>query len=73
MLLNDHQADNLDTFIDEDPTVEEITRLRHRAEHIESVCGPSLRTKKLRDEIAKLENELSRGQVQSSQSIDIFL
>jgi len=73
MLLNRGLVQNLNTGIDEDIIKESIVRLRERVKHIESFCGPSLRTKKLRDEILRLENKLSCSQEQTSLFIDIYL
>ena len=47
--------------------------MSERVKHIESICGPSLRTKKLRDEIVRLENKLSCDQEQTSPFVDIYL
>lgn len=73
MLLNNCRVNNLDNFNDIDQTGQEINRLREQAEHIESICGPSLRTKKLRDEILRLENDLLYLQKPVSPSLDIYL
>lgn len=73
MLPNRSVVQNLNTSIDEDLIKESVNGLRERVKHIESFSGPSLRTKKLRDEIMRLEKKLSCNQEQTSPIIDIHL
>jgi len=50
---------NLNTYIDEDRLFRSISQLRNEVYKIESVSGRSLRTIKLRNEIVRLEDQLS--------------
>ena len=71
MLLNRGLVQNPNTGVDEGLVKESINRLRERVKHIESFCGPSLRTRKLRDEIMRLEVKLSCSQKQRDPFVDI--
>jgi hypothetical protein len=57
---------NLNTYIDEDRLMRSISQLNNQVDKIESVSGPSLRTIKLRNEIARLEDQLSYSKNQSN-------
>jgi hypothetical protein len=57
---------NLNTYIDEDRLMRSISQLSNQVDKIESVSGPSLRTIKLRNEIARLEDQLSYSKNQSN-------
>jgi hypothetical protein len=57
---------NLNTCIDEDRLMHSISQLSNQVDKIESVSGPSLRTIKLRNEIARLEDQLSYSKNQSN-------
>jgi Mg2+ and Co2+ transporter CorA len=50
---------NLNTYIDEDRLMRLISQLSNEVDKIESVSGRSQRTNKMRNEIAKLEDQLS--------------
>lgn len=73
MSVNRGLLRNPETGADKDVVRESVDRLRERVEHIESFSGPSLRTRKLRNEIARLEARLSGSQEPAGQSIDIYL
>ncbi len=57
---------NLNTYIDEDRLMSSITQLRNEVYKIESVSGRSRRTIKLRNEITRLEDQLSYSKNQVS-------
>ena len=57
---------NLNTYIDEDRLMRSISQLNNEVDKIESVSGRSLRTNKMRNEIAKLEDQLSYSKNQSN-------
>ena len=57
---------NLNTYIDEDRLMHSISQLSNEVDKIESVSGPSLRTIKLRNEIARLEDQLSYSKHQAN-------
>ena len=57
---------NLNTYIDEDRLIRSISQLQSEIDKIESVSGPSRRTLKFRNEIAKLEDQLSYSRDQGS-------
>jgi len=57
---------NLNTYIDEDRLIRSISQLRKEVYKIESVSGRSLRTIKFRNEIAKLEDQLSYSKNQAN-------
>jgi hypothetical protein len=57
---------NLNTYIDEDRLMRSISQLSNQVDKIKSVSGPSLRTIKLRNEIARLEDQLSYSKNQSN-------
>ena len=67
-----HQVDNsrllrdLNTSVNENHIFSTINQLRKEVYKIESVSGRSLRTIKLRNEIAKLEEQLSYSKIQSN-------
>ena len=56
---------NLNTYIDEDRLMRSISQLRNEVFKIESVSGRSQRTNKKRNEIAKLEDQLSYSKNQA--------
>ena len=56
---------NLNTYIDEDRLMRSISQLRNEVFKIESVSGRSRRTNKMRNEIAKLEDQLSYSKNQA--------
>jgi hypothetical protein len=57
---------NFNTYIDEDRLTRSISQLSNEVDKIESVSGRSLRTNKMRNEIAKLEDELSYSKNQAN-------
>jgi hypothetical protein len=57
---------NLNTYIDEDRLTRSISQLSNEVDKIESVSGRSLRTNKMRNEIAKLEDQLSYSKNQAN-------
>ena len=57
---------NLNTYIDEDRLMHSISQLSNEVGQIESVSGRSLRTNKMRNEIAKLEDQLSYSKNQAN-------
>ena len=57
---------NLNTYIDEDRLMRSISQLSNEVDKIESVSGRSLRTNKMRNEIAKLEDQLSYSKNQAN-------
>jgi hypothetical protein len=57
---------NLDTYIDEDRLMRSISQLSKEVDKIESVSGRSLRTNKMQNEIAKLEDQLSYSKNQAN-------
>ena len=57
---------NLNTYIDEDRLMRSISQLSNEIDKIESVSGRSLRTNKMRNEIAKLEDQLSYSKNQAN-------
>jgi hypothetical protein len=57
---------NLNTYIDEDRLMRSIYQLRKEVDKIESVSGRSLRTNKMQNEIAKLEDQLSYSKNQAN-------
>ena len=57
---------NLNTYIDEDRLMRSISQLRNEVFKIESVSGRSCRTNKMRNEIVKLEDQLSYSKNQSN-------
>ncbi len=57
---------NLNTYIDEDRLMRSISQLHNEVYKIESVSGRSRRTNKLRNEIAKLEDQLSYSKNQGN-------
>ena len=67
-----HQVDNsrllrdLNTSVNENHIFSTISQLRKEVYKIESVSGRSLRTIKLRNEIATLEEQLSYSKIQSN-------
>lgn len=60
---------DLNAYISEDQISSAIIKLGNEVNSIESVCGPSFRTSNIRDEIAKLEEQLdncnNRGIIRS--------
>ena len=69
---NSRLLQNLNTSVNEDHIFSTISQLRKEVFKIESVSGRSLRTIKLRDEIAKLENQLSYSKNQSNLRMQEF-
>ena len=57
---------NLNTYIDEDRLMRSISQLSNEIDNIESVSGRSLRTNEMRNEIAKLEDQLSYSKNQAN-------
>jgi hypothetical protein len=57
---------NLNTYIDEDRLMRSISQLSNEIDKIESASGRSLRTNKMRNEIAKLEDQLSYSKNQAN-------
>ena len=57
---------NLNTYINEDHLLNSISQLSSEANKIESVSGRSLRTIILRNEIARLEDQLSYSKNQAN-------
>ena len=57
---------NLNTYIDKDCLMRSISQLSNEVDKIESVSGRSLRTNKMRNEISKLEDQLSYSKNQSN-------
>jgi len=57
---------NLNTYIDEDRLIRSISQLSNEVDKIESVSGRSLRTNKMRNEIAKMEDQLSYSKNQAN-------
>jgi hypothetical protein len=57
---------NLNTYIDEDRLMRSISQLSKEVDKIESVSGRSLRTNKMQNEIAKLEDQLSYSKNQAN-------
>jgi len=57
---------NLNTYIDEDRLMRSISQLRKEVFKIESASGRSRRTNKKRNEIAKLEDQLSYSKNQAN-------
>ena len=57
---------NLNTYIDEDRLIRSISQLSNEVDKIESVSGRSLRTNKMRNEITKLEDQLSYSKNQAN-------
>jgi hypothetical protein len=57
---------NLNSYIDEDRLMRSISQLSNEIDKIESASGRSLRTNKMRNEIAKLEDQLSYSKNQAN-------
>ena len=57
---------NLNTYINEDHLLSTISQLSNEVNKIESVSGRSLHTIKMRNEIAKLEDQLSYSKNQAN-------
>ena len=57
---------NLNTYIDQDRLMRSISQLRNEVLKIESVSGRSRRTNKMRNEIEKLEDQLSYSKNQAN-------
>ena len=66
LVNNSRLLKNLNTYINEDQLMSSISQLRNEIFKIESVSGRSLRTIKLRNEIARLENQLSYSKNQAN-------
>ena len=66
LINNSRLLKNLNTFINEDHLFSSISQLRNEVYKIESVSGRSLRTIKLRGEIARLEDQLSYSKNQAN-------
>ena len=58
LATNSRLLQNLNTYIDEDQISSSILILRADVHKLESATGPSLRTIKMHNEIAKLEDQL---------------
>jgi len=63
---------NLNTYIDEDRLMRSISQLSKEVDKIESISGRSLRTNKMRCEVAKLEDQLSYCKNQSNHHTQQF-
>ncbi len=59
LLTNSQLLANLNTYINEDQVSDSIIELKNDLNRIESATGPSKRTNKMRNEIAKLEDLLA--------------
>jgi hypothetical protein len=59
LVNNSRLLKNLDTYINEDKLMSSISELSNEVNKIESFSGRSLHTIKMRNEIAKLEDQLS--------------
>jgi hypothetical protein len=57
---------NLNTYIDEDRLIRSISQLSNEVDKIELFSGRSLRTNNMRNEIAKLEDQLSYSKNQAN-------
>ncbi len=66
LVNNSRLLKNLNTSVNEDHIFSSISQLRHEVYKIESVSGRSLRTIKLRNEIAGLEDQLSYSKNQAN-------
>ncbi len=66
LVNNSRLLNNLNTYINEDHLLSSIKRLSNEANKIESVSGRSLRTIKIRNEIARLEGQLAYSKNQAS-------
>ena len=66
LVNNSRLLNNLNTYINEDHLLSSIKRLSNEANKIESVSGRSLRTIKMRNEITKLEDQLSYSKNQAN-------
>jgi len=66
LVNNSRLLKNLNTYINEDHIFSSISQLRNEVFKIESVSGRSLRTIKLRNEIARLEDQLSYSKNQAN-------
>jgi hypothetical protein len=63
---NSRLLQNLHSHINEDHVFSSISRLTQEVEKIESFSGPSLRTIKMRNEIAMLEDKMTYCRNQAS-------
>jgi hypothetical protein len=59
LINNSRLLKNLNTYINVDQLLSTISQLSNQVNKIESVSGRSLHTIKMRNEIAKLEDQLS--------------
>jgi len=66
LICNSRLLKNLNTYINEDHLLNEITQLSAEVNKIESNSGRSLHTIKMRNEIAKLEDQLSYAKHQAN-------
>ena len=66
MLTNSLLIANLNADTNEDRISSSIKELRNEINKIESFSGPSIRTYSMRDEIAKLEEELDSCKIPGS-------
>ena len=66
LVNNSRLLKNLNTSVNEDHISNSISQLRNEVFKIESVSGRSLRTIKLRNEITKLEDQLSYSRNQAN-------
>ena len=62
--------DNLNLAINEARLVRKIMDMSNQAGSIESTCGPSIRTLRLREEVKTLENHLAIIRNQKSRTDD---
>ena len=66
LVNNSRLLKNLNTSVNEDHIFSSISQIREEVYKIESISGRSLRTIKLRNEIARLEDQLSYSKKQSN-------
>ncbi len=66
LVINSRLLKNLNTSVNEDQIFSSISQLRNEVYKIESASGRSLRTIKLRNEIARLEDQLSYSKNQAN-------
>ena len=66
LICNSRLLKNLNTYINEDHLLIKITQLSAAVNKIESNSGRSLHTIKMRNEIAKLEDQLSYAKHQAN-------
>jgi len=65
LINNSRLLKNLNTYINEDHLLSTISQLSNEVNNIESISGRSQHTIKIRNEIAKLEDQLSYSKNQA--------